>query len=154
LRDNPFTDFFNRHVPDAINIDKMRSFIMELDAKGVLESCEEWYVCMYVFDLENCILWCRCSNSETSSAVPCTQSIDAAMMSIPQASTVKRSVSLSISDFEEMSVSTPLSTRSRGSSFICKGGKKKSLTTSLSAGSDYPSTHTKTPYMLVKHILL
>ena len=32
-----------RNVPDAITIDKMRSLIMELDAKGVLQSVEAWY---------------------------------------------------------------------------------------------------------------
>ena len=32
-----------RNVPDAITIDKMRSLIMELDAKGVLQSVETWY---------------------------------------------------------------------------------------------------------------
>ncbi|XP_065884221.1 protein inturned-like [Dysidea avara] len=117
------------NVPDAITIDKMRSLIMELDAKGVLQS------------VETC---------NTSSPVPCTQSIDAAMMSIPWSSTVKRSASLSVSDFEEISVNTPLSpsARSRGSSLIGIGSKKKSLTASLSAGSDYPAAHTKAPYML------
>ena len=92
------------------------------------------------------------TNSNTSSPVPCTQSIDAAMMSIPRNSTVKRSASLSVSDFEEISVNTPLSpsARSRGSSLIGIGSKKKSLTASLSAGSDYPTAHTKAPYMLVK----
>jgi len=89
-------------------------------------------------------------NSNTSCPVPCTQSIDAAMMSLPRVNIVKRSVSLSISDFEEMaSLSTPLSPGRLRGSFIMKGSKKKSLTTSLSAGSDYPVVH-KTPYMLVK----
>lgn len=31
-------------IPDAISIDKARSLIMELDAKGILEECDSWYV--------------------------------------------------------------------------------------------------------------
>ena len=32
------------NVPDTISIDKTRSLIMELDAKGILDECESWYV--------------------------------------------------------------------------------------------------------------
>ena len=35
-----------RNIPDAVSIDKTRSLIMELDAKGILEECESWYVYM------------------------------------------------------------------------------------------------------------
>ena len=31
------------NAPDAVSIDKTRSLIMELDAKGILEECETWY---------------------------------------------------------------------------------------------------------------
>ena len=84
-----------------------------------------------------------CINSNTSSPVPCTQSI-------PQGSTVKRSASLSIPDFEEISSVNLSPARSKGSSFIGIGSKKRSLTTSLSAGSDIPFAPNKMPYMLVK----
>ena len=39
-----YCNLTHSNMPDAISIDKTRSLIMELDAKGILDECESWYV--------------------------------------------------------------------------------------------------------------
>ena len=84
-----------------------------------------------------------------SGKIPCLHSIDAALLTNLRSGIVKRSASLSISDFEE-SVNAPHSPTKSKASFIGIGSKKKMLGGSLSAGTDFPTLQTKQPYMLVK----
>ena len=90
-----------------------------------------------------------CTISYTSGKIPCLQSIDAALLSNLRAGIVKRSASMSISDFEEVANVPQSPTRSKAS-FIGIGSKRKTLGGSLSAGADFPTLHSKQPYMLVK----
>ena len=90
--------------------------------------------------------------SHTSGIAPCLQSIDSAVMANLRLGTVKRSASLSITDFED-AANVPYSpTKSKGS-FIRIGSRKKTLVGSLSAGVDYSTLHTKQPYMLAREPL-
>lgn len=86
--------------------------------------------------------------SYTSGKVPCLQSIDTALLFNLRSATVKRSVSLSITDFEEAG-NTPHSPTKSKAGFIGIGSKRKTLVSSLSAGADFPTLRTRQPYMLV-----
>ena len=87
-----------------------------------------------------------------SGKIPCLHSIDVALLANLRSGIVKRSASLSISDFEE-SINASYSPTKSKASFIGIGSKKKTLGGSLSAGADFPTLHTKQPYMSVKEQL-
>ena len=88
-----------------------------------------------------------------SGKIPCLHSIDVALLANLRSGIVKRSASLSISDFEESINASYSPTKSTKASFIGIGSKKKTLGGSLSAGADFPTLHTKQPYMSVKEQL-
>ena len=87
--------------------------------------------------------------SHTSGKVPCLQLIDTALLTNLGSGMVKRSASLSITDFEDGANVSHSPTKSKGS-FIGIGSRKKTLVASWSAGADFPVLRTKQPYMLVK----
>lgn len=64
---------------------------------------------------------------------------------------MKRSASMSITDFEEVTNASHSPTKSKAG-FIGIGNRKKTLTSSLSAGADFPTLRTKQPYMLVNRL--